>query len=117
MNKDQVQALVDAVASADVFVNSYCHCAPSRIKSDTKLAIEQAMAVLQEIAGQERKSERQALEDNIASQRDWIEHCGGTRAGYVERYGGVRTQREAEAIYTADMDRLRHLEKLLEMMS
>jgi len=46
----------------------------------------------------------------IAAQEKWIEQCGGSRAGYVARYGAKndpdRYGDGGEAIYVADMAEL-----------
>jgi len=50
------------------------------------------------------------LKAQIGAQEKWIEQCGGSRAGYVARYGANndpdRYGDGGEAIYTADVAEL-----------
>lgn len=54
----------------------------------------------------------------VAEQKAWIKSCGGTLAGYIERYGSVVDNPNCvgnggEAIYRADTEALaRHEEQL-----
>lgn len=47
---DQIQAMVKVLATAveasDLYLNNYDTSAPSRIKAETRLAVEEAMALL-----------------------------------------------------------------------
>lgn len=53
------------------------------------------------------------LTRQIAEQRKWIDHCGGTLAGYILRYGSKNDAQHlgdgGEAIYKADTDYLARL--------
>lgn len=51
----------------------------------------------------------------VASQRRWIEQCGGTLPGYIERYARhyKRGAAQAQEIYNADQAELRRLEQRL----
>jgi hypothetical protein len=43
---DMVKVLAAAVEAADLYLNSFDTSAPSRIKAETRLAVEEAMALL-----------------------------------------------------------------------
>jgi hypothetical protein len=48
MTTEQIGALVDAIKAADLYLNSYDTSKPSRIKAETRAAVEEAMAVLRQ---------------------------------------------------------------------
>lgn len=62
-----------------------------------------------------KRAPRKTLAQLIQEQRDWIAEHGGDLAGYVERYGSKDDPRHygdgGEAIYKADTDALRELER------
>lgn len=62
-----------------------------------------------------RKTLKEWLIDQVASQRKWIEKCGGDLAGYIANYHEKhgRTLENTEAIYRADTEALAHLEERL----
>lgn len=58
------------------------------------------------------------ITEHIATQRKWMQKCGGNRAGYILNYGSVRDENHSgdggEAIFAADqaeLDRLIELSK------
>jgi hypothetical protein len=61
---------------------------------------------------------RDILVSLIDEQRKWIEDHGGTKAGYIARYGAAGDSEHygngGEAIYDADKQRLENLEFQLE---
>lgn len=61
-----------------------------------------------------QETKRQLYTRLVMEQKKWIESCGGTRAGYVARYGSASEPEHygngGEAIYDADKARLDSLE-------
>lgn len=57
-----------------------------------------------------REGEAQRLRERIAHERAWIERCGGSLQGYIERYGSyhdvVHSGEGGEIIYASDLARL-----------
>ena len=64
-----------------------------------------------------REAKRTRLLRELAEQRKWVEEHGGSREGYVERYGSKDDPDYygdgGEAIYAADYGHLQRLEQAL----
>lgn len=58
-------------------------------------------------------TQRIPIEQHIRTQRAWIKACGGSRAGYILRYGSARDEHHSgdggEAIFAADQAELDRL--------
>lgn len=65
-----------------------------------------------------RQSKRAFYQKYLADERAWMQICGGDLAGYVRNYhlGHGRTLASAEAIYRADLAKVRELEAKLQAL-
>jgi hypothetical protein len=56
---------------------------------------------------------RQFLQRMVTEQKAWIASCGGTLAGYVEKYATEDEPHRGAAIYRADQQALTRFEQRL----